>query len=166
MFHSSAVTHHHLPCPFDVGGVTAAQRQQVSVTGALRSEHHRRVDESDVVRLDDAGKSLHEFQAVGAGRHDQLTGLAVGDQFFGDGLHLVVGAQACDENVGLLGHFGQSGCRCGAAGRGRGQSIRVDVVGDDVEAATGHHVPAHRKPHIADADDPDHVVPFFYLDAP
>jgi hypothetical protein len=63
----------------------------------------------------------------------------VQDQFFGYRLHLNVGAQACDENVSHLGHFGESGRRRGAARRGRRQPIRIDVVCDDVEA-TGDHV--------------------------
>ena len=83
----------------------------------------------------------------------------MGHQFLGDALHLIIGAHAGDNDVGVLRELGQTRCRSRARGHGCRHPVLVHVVGDDVEAG-GRHVPGHRQPHVADPDDPDHLLPF------
>ena len=158
---AAAVAEHHRSRAFDVGGFTAAQREQVSLLSTRCAEHDGRIDEPQSLGFDDAGQSPHEIEAVRARHHDELPGSSVRGQFLGDGLHLVVGAKAGDENVGVLHHFGQPRHRLGTTRRRGRESLLVDVVGDDVEA-TGDHVAGHRQSHIADTDDSDHVAAFPY----
>jgi hypothetical protein len=93
---------------------------------------------------------------VGSRHDDQLPWWTVGHQFLGDCLHLFVGAQAGDDDVGLTSQLGQSRRRLRARASGCAQSNWIEVVGDDVETAR-KNVPAHRKSHVANTDDSDHV---------
>ncbi len=133
--------------------------------GTKCAEHDGRIDEPQSLGFDDAGQSSHEIEAVRARNHDELPGSSMRGQFLGDGLHLVVSAKAGDENVGVLHHLGQPRHRLGANRRCGRESLPVDVVGHDVEPVRDH-VAGHRKSHIADADDSDHVAAFRRKPAP
>ena len=60
----------------------------------------------------------------------------------------------------LRANSGNPDAGCAPADAAAGQPLWVDVVCDDVEAGT-QHVSRHRQPHVADPDDPDHLLPFF-----
>ena len=67
--------------------------------------------------------------------------------------HLVVGAQARHEDVGLLGHLGQPRHRGGATGCCRREPVPVNVVGKDIEAAFT------KWPHIGSPISPTPMIP-------